>query len=183
MVIYLVLLLPTGSSDLPESRRATLCSLLVLLRMGFTCALPVTSQAVVSYTAFPPLPHCCGGLFLLHFPGSHLHRTLSGILPCEARTFLRISPATIYPAQLLEYTMKRREFQLPCPSFPMKIFPGIRHFFVTNLRYIHFFPLYLFFMVIFHEKQGMIEISFNDEEVRRILCPVQTQPNQPLQLP
>ena len=27
-------------------------------------------------------------LFLLHFPGSHLHRTLSGILPYEARTFL-----------------------------------------------------------------------------------------------
>ena len=28
------------------------------------------------------------GIFLLHFPWSHLHRTLSGILPCEARTFL-----------------------------------------------------------------------------------------------
>ena len=29
-----------------------------------------------------------GGLFLLHYPGSCLRRTLSGILPCEARTFL-----------------------------------------------------------------------------------------------
>ena len=29
-----------------------------------------------------------GGSFLLHFPWSRLHRTLSGILPCEARTFL-----------------------------------------------------------------------------------------------
>ena len=29
---------------------------LVLLRMGFTCATAVTSNAVVSYTAFPPLP-------------------------------------------------------------------------------------------------------------------------------
>ena len=29
-----------------------------------------------------------GGIFLLHCPWSHLHRTLSGILPCEARTFL-----------------------------------------------------------------------------------------------
>ena len=70
--------------------------------MGFTCALSVTSEAVVSYTAFPPLPgrraqkkHSVfssvlrpGGLFLLHWPWSHLHRTLSGILPCEARTFL-----------------------------------------------------------------------------------------------
>ena len=29
-----------------------------------------------------------GGTFLLHWPWSHLHRTLSGILPYEARTFL-----------------------------------------------------------------------------------------------
>ena len=29
-----------------------------------------------------------GGLFLLHFPGSRLRRTLSVILLCEARTFL-----------------------------------------------------------------------------------------------
>ena len=32
-----------------------------------------------------------GGYFLLHWPGSHLHRTLSGILPYEARTFLTCS--------------------------------------------------------------------------------------------
>ena len=32
-----------------------------------------------------------GGSFLLHWPGSHLHRTLSGILPYEARTFLTCS--------------------------------------------------------------------------------------------
>jgi len=36
----------------------------------------------------------------LHFPGSHLHRTLSGILPYEARTFLTCTNAAaiIYPA-------------------------------------------------------------------------------------
>ena len=35
-------------------------SWVALLRMGFTCALSVTVQAVVSYTAFPPLPgHSC----------------------------------------------------------------------------------------------------------------------------
>ena len=56
--------------------------------MGFTSAASVTSRAVVPYTAFPPLPAYAGGLFLLHWPWSHLHRTLSGILPCEARTFL-----------------------------------------------------------------------------------------------
>ena len=58
MIIYLVLLLPTASSDPPESttgRRIAFYS--VLLRMGFTYALYVTVQAVVSYTAFPPLPH------------------------------------------------------------------------------------------------------------------------------
>ena len=57
--------------------------------MGFTCANTVTSNAVVSYTAFPPLPaKSAGGLFLLHCPWSRLHRMLSGILPYEARTFL-----------------------------------------------------------------------------------------------
>ena len=45
--------------------------------------------------------HKEGGLFLLHWSGSHLHRTLSGILPFEARTFLTwplsvLSAATIY---------------------------------------------------------------------------------------
>ena len=55
----------------------------------------VTRRTVVSYTAFPPLPQCCqaasGGISLLHYPWSRLHRTLSGILPCEARTFLTCS--------------------------------------------------------------------------------------------
>ncbi len=52
----------------------------------------VTRRTVVSYTAFPPLPQCCqaasSGISLLHYPWSRLHRTLSGILPYEARTFL-----------------------------------------------------------------------------------------------
>ena len=43
-----------------------------------------------------------GGTFLLHCPWSHLHQTLSGILPCKARTFLTwplsvLSAAIIYP--------------------------------------------------------------------------------------
>ena len=89
MVIYLGLPLPANSSDLPESttgRRIAFCS--VLLRMGFTCAPAVTGRAVVSYTTLPTLPANAGGTFLLHWPWSRLHRTLSGILPCEARTFL-----------------------------------------------------------------------------------------------
>ena len=55
-------------------------------------ASPVTRGSVVSYTAFSPLPlhpyGSRGGISLLHFPWGHPRRTLSGTLPCEARTFL-----------------------------------------------------------------------------------------------
>ena len=70
MIICLGQPLPAGSSDPPESttgRRIAFVS--VLLRMEFTCARSVTTTAVVSYTAFPPLPSikkavyfCCTGL-------------------------------------------------------------------------------------------------------------------------
>ena len=69
MIICLGQPLPAGSSDPPESTtgsRITFFS--VLLRMEFTCARSVTTTAVVSYTAFPPLPpkeavyFCCTGL-------------------------------------------------------------------------------------------------------------------------
>ncbi len=108
MVIYLGLLLPTVSSDLPESKPGRLIAfVLVLLRMGFTCAPVVTNRAVVSYTAFPPLllRKRNSGIFLLHWPWSRLHRTLSGILPYEARTFLirLVSAATIRPTYLCYY--------------------------------------------------------------------------------
>ena len=72
IIIYLGLLLPTASSDLPESKPGKLITFfLVLLRMGFTCAPVVTNRAVVSYTALPPLLlwqtktavyFCCTGL-------------------------------------------------------------------------------------------------------------------------
>ena len=52
---------------------------------------------VSSYLAFPSLPSCPGGLFLLHFPGSRLRLTLSVILPCEARTFLTVTPFGTIP--------------------------------------------------------------------------------------
>ena len=57
IIIYLGLPSPAASSDLPESRPGKPVALcLVLLRMGFTYAPSVTRRAVVSYTAFPPLP-------------------------------------------------------------------------------------------------------------------------------
>lgn len=57
MIICLGLLLPEGSSDPPESTTGSRIAFYsVLLRMEFTYARPVTRTAVVSYTAFPPLP-------------------------------------------------------------------------------------------------------------------------------
>ena len=77
-------------------------------------ATDVTTRTVVSYTAFPPLladaniSICIppSGISLLHYLGSHLHRPLAGILPCEARTFLtcvlsELAAAVIYPTHAL----------------------------------------------------------------------------------
>ena len=70
MIICLGQPLPAGSSDPPESTTGSRIAFVsVLLRMEFTCARSVTTTAVVSYTAFPPLPSikkavyfCCTGL-------------------------------------------------------------------------------------------------------------------------
>ena len=70
MIICLILPLPEGSSDPPESTTGSRIAFYsVLLQMEFTCARSVTTTAVVSYTAFPPLPSikkavyfCCTGL-------------------------------------------------------------------------------------------------------------------------
>ena len=89
MIIYLDRLSPDGSSDLPGSRLAALCSLFGLASSGvYMCPL--------CYQRGGSLLHCLsaltcentGGLFLLHCPWSHLRQTLSGTLPFEARTFL-----------------------------------------------------------------------------------------------
>ena len=49
--------MPEGSSDPPESTTGSRIAFFsVLLQMEFTCARSVTTTAVVSYTAFPPLP-------------------------------------------------------------------------------------------------------------------------------
>ena len=106
MIIFLELLLPITSSDLPKSRSGKSIALhpfrvFGLASDGVYMAPHVTMRTVVSYTAFPPLPACAGGISLLHWPWSHLHRTLSGILPYEARTFLNCiaAAAIICPTQ------------------------------------------------------------------------------------
>ena len=57
VIIYLALPSPAASSDPPENVTGShMVFYSVLLRMRFTWTLPVTRKAVVSYTAFPPLP-------------------------------------------------------------------------------------------------------------------------------
>ena len=90
IIIYLILLLPTDFSDPPENNPGQIIVFVsVLLRVGFTWhpLLPEDRWALT-----PPFhPYWkTSGISLLHFPWSHLHRTLSGTLPCEARTFLSL---------------------------------------------------------------------------------------------
>ena len=61
--------MPITSSDLPKAGGPRQRFVSVLLRMGFTYALSVTSQAVVSYTALPPLPVKPAVHFCCTFPG------------------------------------------------------------------------------------------------------------------
>ena len=127
MVIYLGLPLPAGSSDPPESRPGRPVALFsVLLRMGFTYAPPVTGRAVVSYTALPPLPGNPGGTFLLHYPWSRLHRTLSGILPCEARTFLTCPLSGAMTADSRDHLFYLRPFILSANPRSRKHFCEVR---------------------------------------------------------
>ena len=57
IIIYLVLLLPAGSSDLPKSATGRRNAFLFgLASDGVYMASHVTMRTVVSYTAFPPLP-------------------------------------------------------------------------------------------------------------------------------
>ncbi len=72
------------------------CPHTVLLRIGFTFARCChgAGELLPRLSILTACARCalCGGLFLLHFPGSRLRRTLSVILPCGARTFLMPIP-------------------------------------------------------------------------------------------
>ena len=151
MVIYLILLLPAGFSDLPKNvtgSHIVFCS--VLLRMGFTCALSVTRQAVVSYTAFPPLHGKPCGLFLLHCPWSRLRQMLSGTLPFEARTFLSciLSVMQQRPSVLLRTSLLYHNF------FRMSI-PPFWHFLLSLYTFRQLPPINSRIMEFF----GMISLS------------------------
>ena len=103
-IIYLERLLPVASSNLPGDETGSLIvSLFGLASDGVYMATAVTSCTVVSYTAFPPLPHkaavylCCTSLGVAstgRYPAS---------LPCEARTFLtcQMAAAIIYQSRII----------------------------------------------------------------------------------
>ena len=95
--IYLGHPLPDGSSDLPDS---TAGSRIASIRSCFGWGLHVPSPLPGKRWSLTPPFHPYregGGLFLLRFPEGHPCRTLSGILPCEARTFLS-RPLSVLPA-------------------------------------------------------------------------------------
>ena len=101
-VIYLRRVSLHGSSR-PSDYRSDKPILSALLRMGFTWhkALPQCRWALTP--PFHPYRYKIGGLFLLHFPQSRLHRDFSGILSCEARTFLISTNVLPRPFGLLRW--------------------------------------------------------------------------------
>ena len=56
---------------------------------------------------FHPYRNAFGGLFLLHYPWSRLHRPLAGTLLCEARTFLTPTSATVQPTHIIQIIIKQ----------------------------------------------------------------------------
>ena len=120
VIIYPMELSPVPLSDPPENMTGS------HIRFLFGLASDGVYICPVRYRTGGSLLHCLstltskgGGLFLLHWPGSHLHRTLSGILPCEARTFLTCGLST--PAAAI--TCPAYLFNIP------SIFPKIKPFY------------------------------------------------------
>ena len=70
---------------------------LVLLQVGF--AVPVVLPPLRCALTAPFHPYRrrerrLGGIFLLHFPWTHVPQALPGTVPCEARTFLHVPEDT-----------------------------------------------------------------------------------------
>ena len=93
-VIYLICASLHIFSHLPGRCRASFASSIRCCSGWGLQQGPVARPRVSSYLAFPPLPAFAGGIFLLHFPWSYLHKVLPCTLPYGARTFLthRIAP-------------------------------------------------------------------------------------------
>ena len=59
---------------------------------------------------FHPYRNEFGGLFLLHYPWSRLHRPLAGTLLCEARTFLTLASATVQLTHIIQIIINEFHF-------------------------------------------------------------------------
>ena len=91
IIIYLVLLSPAGSSDLPEAAGPGL--LLFGLASGWGLQSPFCYQKGGELLPrLSTLTGIAGGLFLLHWPWSHLHRVLPGILALGSPDFPLLRP-------------------------------------------------------------------------------------------
>jgi len=114
MIICLDRPLPDGSSDLPGADGPPYAPLRSCFGRGL--------HGPARYRTGGSLLHCpsnlacvkrVSGIFLLHYPRSHLHRTLSGVLPYEARTFLTCFSA----AAIIRPTFSRLSYYHSFPSF------------------------------------------------------------------
>ena len=92
-VIPLGAQLPVPSSNLPGSvDRADPLPYLVLLRTGLAELVTSPCRLVGSYPTVSPLPPEGGGLLSVALSEDHSPWALPSVLPCEARTFLSVTP-------------------------------------------------------------------------------------------
>ena len=114
MIINLGRMLPHASSDLPETTRAALWSLFSLASDGVYTAISVTRDAVVSYTAFSPLP-LRAVIFCCTFPGV----ASAGRYPasCPVKPGLSsIFHAIIRPTHIVYHVLKGTVCMCICPG-------------------------------------------------------------------
>ena len=92
MVIYLGLMLPKGSSNLPRDAtgRRFFRPCLVLLQVGFTepCSRLHAGELLPRLSTLA-VRTADGGIFLLHYPWSRLHRVLPGTFALWSSDFPR----------------------------------------------------------------------------------------------
>ena len=120
MIIYLGQALPPVSRDLPKADGPPYAYLRSCFGWGLHVPSPLPARRWALTPPFQPYSlKREGGIFLLHWPWSHLHRTLSGILPCEARTFLtRISYGRDHLSYLvfnIKMTVQSHTLKIPSP--------------------------------------------------------------------
>gem|GEM_PF-1719391 len=130
MVIYLDLLLPIGSSDLPKNAAGShIVFCLVLLRMGFTYAPFVTKGAVVSYTALPTLP----AKLAVHFCCTSLGVTSTGRYPASCPMKPGLSSPDSLRSQLRPFVLLINSVILP------SIYTFVNHnlFLVSSHKFFH----------------------------------------------